>query len=160
MSDDNTELIKGVLNTISKALDKLCYKEESTSKYAQSETTITKSFDDEQRKATFVVLAPDPMDLHEDTYSAEEIAKGADDFRDSCWRPNLAHMLMMDNGVETEIIESYIAPADMNIEGVDIAKGTWLQTWKFNDDTLWQGVKDGYWTGLSIQCLANTEDLT
>jgi len=120
---------------------------------------IKKSLDEEKRKATFVVLAPDEVDLHGDTYSAETIEKACDDFRENCMRPNLAHLMMADNNTAV-ITESYIAPTDMDLNGVSIKKGSWLQTWKFNDDSIWEGVKSGYWNGLSVQCNGLVEDLT
>jgi len=74
-------------------------------------------------------------------------------------RPNLAHLMMADNNTAV-ITESYIAPTDMDLNGVSIKKGSWLQTWKFNDDSIWEGVKSGYWNGLSVQCNGLVEDLT
>lgn len=131
---------------------------EQVTKSVDVEKTIKKSLDEEQRKATFVVLAPDEVDLHGDIYTAEEIEKASDSFREHCQKANLAHMLMVDEQ-SVVITESYIAPVDMTIGEVNVTKGTWLQTWKFNDDSLWQGVKGGHWDGLSIQCKALTEEL-
>ena len=128
-------------------------------KTVEVSTRVKKSLDEEQRKATFIVLAPDEVDLHGDTYSAETIEKACDNFRENCMQVNLAHLMMADDNLAV-ITESYIAPDDMNLNGVSVKKGSWLQTWKFNDESIWEGVKSGYWNGLSVQCNGLVEDLT
>lgn len=160
---DKTTLIKSLLDTVkgilgSEVEEYPSKQPTSVSKTVTINTKIVKSLDEEQRKATFVVLAPDEVDLQGDTYSAHWIEKAADNFRDHCFKANLAHLMMVDNE-DVTIIESYVAPADITIGDVSIKKGTWLQTWKFNDDMLWEGVKSGYWNGLSIQCTALVEEL-
>jgi len=47
------------------------------------------------------------------------------------------------------IVESYIAPSDMEINGENIRKGTWLVGVVFSDP-YYQKVLRGEWTGLSI----------
>ncbi len=48
------------------------------------------------------------------------------------------------------IVENYIAPADFELEGLTIKKGTWMMGCRVNDAGLWAGVKDGSITGFSI----------
>ncbi len=119
---------------------------------------VTKSLDNEQRKATFVVLAPEEVDGHGDIYSYEAVEKACDNYNTTCNKCNLEHLLMVDENV-SEVVESYISPVDFQLDDQFIKKGTWLQTWKFNSEELWNQVKDGHWTGLSVQCSGLTEDL-
>lgn len=119
---------------------------------------VAKSLDEEKRLATFVVLAPDEFDLHGDTYDAEEVEKACHDYNANCMKANLHHLLMVDDDV-AYVVESYITPASFQLDDKLIKKGTWLQTWKINNDSVWDGVKTGYYTGLSIQCMATVEEL-
>jgi len=59
---------------------------------------------------------------------------------------------------DMKFVESYIAPADMNINGTNIIKGTWLAVCQFNE-ALWQEVKADPLMGLSIGCYAKKEAL-
>ncbi len=54
-----------------------------TSKEAP-EVEVRKSVDQEQRMALFVVLEPDAVDLHGDTYSAIEVEKACHNFNSYC----------------------------------------------------------------------------
>lgn len=119
---------------------------------------IAKAFDEELQEALFVALAPDEVDLHGDTYSSEEVAKACESYNRACMKTNMAHLFMTDDST-AYVLESYIAPVAMTLGDVDIAKGTWLQKWKIPDQEVWKGVKDGYWTGISIQCTATVENL-
>lgn len=122
---------------------------------------VTKALDDEQRMALFVVLEPEAVDLHGDTYTAEEVEKACNNFNTYCNKANLFH------AVETEhakIIQSYISPADFTTDtGVTITKGTWLQWWHFPEseqgELIWKGVKSGEINGVSIGAKAFVETL-
>lgn len=126
---------------------------------------IKKSANDEKRLATFVVLEPQSddlttTDLHEDWYDADCIEKACYNFNKNCNRANLMHSVMTEGFT---FVESYIAPVDMNIAGVDIKKGTWLATIevsKSNEhDWIWEGIKSGKFNGLSIQAKGIVEDI-
>ena len=125
---------------------------------ATKKIEIAKSLNEDKKLATFVVLAPEEVDAHGDIYSHEVVEDACYQYNEYCNKCNLEHLLMVGDDV-SEVIESYIAPVDFQLDDVLIKKGTWLQTWKFNSDELWQQVKDGEWTGLSIQCLGTIEDL-
>lgn len=132
----------------------------------QEETTkeITKSVEEEQRIALFVVLEPQEgdttTDLHQDTYTEVEVAKACRNFNQHCNKANLFHKVETQ---DAEIIESYILPADINLDGEIVKAGSWIQKWYFPEteigEILWQGVKDGTFNGVSIQARANTEKL-
>mgnify|MGYP003560811473 CR=1 FL=1 len=116
---------------------------------------ISKSAD-ELKQAVFIVRVPNEPDLHGDTTSAEEIQKGRHNFNKFCRQPNLFHISKTNM---FEFAESYIAPVDMTIGEEVIKAGTWLANVQFNDDDLWQAVKDGEVSGLSIGALAAVEEL-
>ena len=125
---------------------------------------ITKSVDEEQRLALFVVLEPQEgdttSDLHGDTYTALEVEKAAINFNTHCMKANLFHLVETE---EAQIVESYVTPAELTLDGLLIKKGTWLQKWYFPEtemgELLWQAVKSGEITGVSVGCNATVENL-
>lgn len=133
--------------------------QENDSKVASVE--VTKALDEEQRMAMFVVLIPDEVDLHGDTYSAEEVEKACNNFNTTSMKANLFHK------VETEdakIVQSFINPADFTTDdGREIKKGAWLQWWSFPEteigEKIWKAVKAGDITGVSIGAMATVETL-
>ena len=121
---------------------------------------IEKSTNEVERKALFVVLAPDEIDAHGDTYSAKEIEKGMQNFNKHCMKANLFHMVETQ---EAEIEQSYTTPVDMYIGEKFITKGTWVQEWHFPEtevgEKLWKSVVSGEVNSVSIGCTANVEEL-
>lgn len=123
---------------------------------------VIKSLNEEKRLATFVVLEPQEedgltTDLHGDTYSADAVEQACHDFNTRCRKANLLHMLDTDS---YEFVESYILPVEAEINGKVIKAGSWLAVVKAKEDWIWQGIKDGTFNGLSIQCNAVYEDIT
>ena len=125
---------------------------------------VTKSVNDEQRLALFVVLEPQDgdttTDLHGDTYTAVEVEKACHNFGRHCMKANLFHQVETE---EAQIIENYISPVDFELDGQLVKKGTWLQNWYFPEtevgEDLWKSVKAGEINGVSIQCRAAPEKL-
>ncbi|CEF88983.1 putative capsid and scaffold [Pseudomonas phage vB_PA45_GUMS] len=127
---------------------------------------VTKSLDNEKRMALFVVLEPQEgdstTDLHADTYSEEEVEKACINFNTHCNVANIFHKIETQ---EAEIVQSFIAPSAFTTDdGREIKKGTWLQWWHFPEgsevaDALWEGVKSGEFTGVSIGARATVEDI-
>lgn len=121
---------------------------------------IEKAANEMERKALFVVLAPDEVDAHGDTYSAKEIEKGMRSFNQHCMKANLFHMVETQ---EAEIVQSYTTPVDMYIGDKFIKKGTWLQEIYFPEtevgEMLWQAVLNEDITGVSVGCVANVEEI-
>lgn len=113
---------------------------------------ITKSLDQEQRRALFIVMEPEVFDAHGDITSAEEIEKACNNFNEHCMTANLFHL------VETEAVkiqQSFIALSDMQTEGGrTITKGTWLMWMGFPEteeaENLWTMVKSNDINGVSI----------
>lgn len=110
----------------------------------------------ELRQATYIAMAPDEIDFHGDVTSAEEVRKAKESFNRSKQNANLFHIAMTSS---FSIIESYLAPADMVLDDKFVVKGTWLVTIQANDDDLWEAIKSGDISGISIGALATVETL-
>lgn len=105
-----------------------------------------RKLDDEKQIAYCVALAPDEVDLQDDTISAEEIEKTAHRF--------LAQSRVIGERHEKvaaiEVVESYVAPADFDLAGQTVRKGSWVVGLRFLDAQLWNQAKSGALTGVSI----------
>lgn len=121
------------------------------------EVEIVKSVDEEERMALFVVLSPEEPDAHGDIYSEKEIEKACVSYNQHCRKANLYHR------VDTEdfsIVQSYTTPVSFTDDkGREIKKGTWLAWCKFDKQELWEEVKKGNFTGLSVGCLCVSEEI-
>ena len=116
---------------------------------------MSKSLNEELMQATFIALEPETVDLHGDVYSASEVRKACHNFGQFCEKAYIDH------AVETEdvtIVESYIAPADLEINGEPVKKGTWLVVMQANTPELWQDIKSGKYNGVSIAAYATVEE--
>lgn len=126
-------------------------------KETEPEVVVTKSLDEEEKMALFVVLSPDEEDLHGDIYSEKEIEKACISYNQHCRKANLYHR------VETEdfaIVQSFVTPVGFTDDtGREIKKGTWLAWTKFENEELWDQVKSGEFQGLSVGCKASVEEL-
>lgn len=125
----------------------------------KTNTRVVKSLDVEKRRATFVVLEPQPddgttSDLHGDWYSEEDVAEACYSFNKYCKsKANIFHMISTEG---YQYIESYILPSEAKIGETPVIKGTWVATIEVVDqrehDWIWDGIKDGTFNGLSVQC--------
>jgi len=102
----------------------------------------------DERYVLGVVLEPEVVDAQGDIYSAEEIRQAAHRFMEEFGGLGLMHRFRV-NG-QVKVLESYLAPADVEIGGVRLRKGTWLLAVRILSDELWEQVKDGALTGFSI----------
>jgi len=92
--------------------------------------------------------APLDPDSHNDIYSAEDIKNAA-----HLWLAEYQHLGVMhafDAADAIQVVESYLAPADFELDGVQVRKGTWLMGLKILDLGLWADIKNGSLTGLSM----------
>lgn len=117
---------------------------------------IFKQAKDELKQATFLVLAPDEVDLHGDIYDADEVRKACHNFNTYCRKANLLHLFDTES---FSIVESYTAPVDMQMGETIIKAGSWLSVLQFSDDDIWEEVKNGNYTGVSIGAKADAENL-
>lgn len=105
--------------------------------------------DGDERYVLGVVLEPDVVDAQQDTYSADEVRGAAEKFMENFRNMGLMHKQIVNEKVK--ILESYIAPTDMTLEGGEtVKKGTWMMAVRVIDDGLWKAVKGGQLTGFSI----------
>lgn len=117
---------------------------------------VVKSTNEELKQATFLVLAPEEVDLHGDIYSAEEIRKACHNFNQHSMTANLLHLVETDS---FSIVESYISQVDMVLGERLIKAGSWLVVTQMHDEEVWEEVKKGNLTGVSIGGYAQTEYL-
>jgi len=102
----------------------------------------------EERTVLGVVLEPDVTDSQGDTYDVRTIKETAHLWLTDYRNIGLQHKALVNRHVK--VVESYIAPIDMVIEGTSVKAGTWLIKVRIEDDELWAQVKSGELTGFSI----------
>ena len=117
---------------------------------------IIKQANEELKQATFVVLPVDEVDLHGDIYDANEVRKACHNFNTYCRKANLLHLI---DTTTFSIVESYIAPVEMQIGEKIIKAGNWISVLQFHNDDIWTDVKEGKFTGVSICGTATIIDL-
>lgn len=109
---------------------------------------------------TGIVYEPMVEDSQGEYMTAEEIIKAAHWFMKNDGDVDIQHCFEKANGVE--IVESFVAKSDMEINGTDITEGTWLMTMEVTDETIWNAIQKGEITGFSMggtACVSD-EDVT
>jgi len=102
--------------------------------------------DSEEQIVTGIVYSPDEIDLQGDFMSAETIEKMAYDFMENYRNIDKNHDYIAGEG---SVCESYIAPTDIVVGGMEVKKGSWVLSTRVTDE-VWQLVKSGDFTGFSI----------
>jgi DNA adenine methylase len=102
----------------------------------------------DERFVLGVVLEPDIVDAQGDTYSADEVRQAAHRFLEDFGGLGFMHRYRV-NG-QVKVLESYLAPSDVELGGTSVRKGTWLLAVRILSDDLWAQVKSGQLTGFSI----------
>jgi len=114
---------------------------------------VFKARDEEKRLVYGVALEPMAVDTWLDFETAETIEETAHNYL-------LAHRgvgVEHEREIKSAPVESYIAPVDFWFEGTPqnedtlVRKGSWVLVVKVLDDDEWARVKDGTYTGFSIQ---------
>lgn len=127
---------------------------------AEGDVLIMKKVNTEKREITAVVLeptTPENPDCHNDFYDAAEVNKACDNFNENCMNANIQHLVQVESDA-CVIKSSWVQPVESQIGDQIVKAGSWLMTMKVNDDTLWEAVKDGVFTGFSIGADGNFED--
>ena len=107
---------------------------------------------DEKQIVYGVIFEPDFYDSDDEYVLKEDIEDAAHDYminlrkESSQSHQKLSHGDAIDN--ETDIVESYIAPADFEIDGELVKEGTWVVAMKIHDKELWKQTKESI-TGFS-----------
>ena len=106
--------------------------------------------DDEKRVVIGPVLVPDVEDSQGDTVSKEDIEEAAHNFMIMSQEIQRQHN---DEDTGVQVVESYIAPQDLELNGDVITKGTWMMGVHIPEsrDDIWKAVKSGDLTGFSIR---------
>jgi hypothetical protein len=118
----------------------------------QKDVKIITKAEDEQKLVYGVVYEPDVEDAHGDSMTTGEIEKAAHKFLKDFRNIDTQHDFESGAG---ELVESYIAPVDMDIDGEIITKGSWVIVTKATDD-IWESIKKGEFTGYSMAGTAET----
>lgn len=109
--------------------------------------------DDPKQLVYGVVYEPDVEDAHKDFMTATEIEKAAHGFMENYQNIDKQHDFETEAG---KVVESYIAPADIEIGETTITKGTWVLVTKATDD-MWESIQKGEFTGYSLAGTAEVE---
>jgi hypothetical protein len=112
----------------------------------QKEVKIITKADDAQQLVYGIVYEPDVPDAHDDYMTAEEIEKAAHQFMKDARNIDTQHNFVSGAG---EVVESYVAPANFEINGETIAKGSWVLVTKATDE-IWEQIQKGEITGYSM----------
>lgn len=112
----------------------------------QKEVRIVTKAEDEHQLVYGVVYEPDVEDAHGDSMAAEEIEKAAHKFLKDFRNIDTQHDFEAGAG---ELVESYIAPVEMDIDGEIITKGSWVIVTKATEE-IWEQIKKGEFTGYSM----------
>lgn len=115
---------------------------------------LTKS-DDAEQLVYGVVYAPEEVDAHGDFMTASEIEKAAHQFLKDARNVDTQHNFEAGAG---EVVESYVAPADITIGDETIAKGSWVLVTKASDE-IWEQIQKGEFTGYSMAGTAETQEV-
>ena len=78
----------------------------------------------------------------------EEITKAAHWFMKNGGDVDIQHCFKKCEGAE--VVESYVAKCDMEIEGQEVKEGTWVMTMEISDPGVWEAVQKGEITGFSM----------
>jgi len=114
---------------------------------------------EEERTVTGIVLQPDVVDAQGDIIDSSVIRKAAHNFLANFNKKTTLGYMHKDMNPKFELVESYIAPCELNINGSIVTKGSWVMTMKVLDDKAWKMVKVGKLTGFSIGGRAKVQNL-
>lgn len=104
--------------------------------------------DNDTHYVTGVVYEPGVTDAHGNFMREEEIRKAAYWFFQNSSKADIQHSFRAESGLS--VVESYVAPCNMEIGGEPIIKGSWIMTLEVTDAGIWKAVQSGRLTGLSM----------
>jgi hypothetical protein len=130
----------------------LMSKSEESNPDVEFDVRVVKDDESTKRLLYGIVYEPDTTDAHGDLMNAEEIEKTAHEFMVYYRNIDSEHNLIAGAG---QVVESYIAPADMEIGKSTVKKGSWILVTKANDE-IWQDYINGDVTGYSMFGIART----
>lgn len=104
--------------------------------------------DTENHFVTGIVYEPMVEDSQGNYMTEAEITKAAHWFMKNGGDVDLQHCFKKCDGAK--VVESYIAKCDMEIEGQEVKKGTWVMTMEITDANVWKSIQKGEITGFSM----------
>lgn len=104
--------------------------------------------DTENHFVTGIVYEPMVEDSQGNYMTEAEITKAAHWFMKNGGDVDLQHCFKKCDGAD--VVESYIAKCDMEIEGQEVKKGTWVMTMEITDANVWKSIQKGEITGFSM----------
>ncbi|WP_290756240.1 MULTISPECIES: XkdF-like putative serine protease domain-containing protein [unclassified Exiguobacterium] len=152
MPREITNLIPSHVSIVDKAANKrsfLLTKSEAAPNVSKQVEYIVKE-DEAQQIVYGIVYEPDVEDAHGDFMTAAEIEKAAHIFMKEYQQIDKQHDFTSEVG---KVIESYIAPADFEIGGQHVTKGSWVMAVKVEDE-MWTSIQKGEFTGFSLAGMA------
>ena len=102
---------------------------------------------------TGIVYEPMAEDTDGNYMTAEEIEKAAHWFMKHGGDVDIQHCFQKAEGVN--VVESFVAKSDMEMEGQKISKGTWIMTMEVENDSVWNAISKGEITGFSMGGVGN-----
>ena len=142
-----TQLLVTNYKPLSKHADEVGH-ENTNNTFSKSVQLIKGADPKDERYVLGIVLEPEVVDAQGDIYSVKEIRSAAHRFMETFQGLGLMHRLRVNGDVK--ILESYLTPADFELGGQEIRRGTWLLVVRILSDELWEQVKDGALAGFSI----------
>ncbi len=115
--------------------------------------------DSMKRIVTGIVLKPNVTDAQGDITDPETIENAAHKYLLGYRRGNVVGFMHKDMGRDLAVVESYIAPEDLTIEGKDVPKSSWVMSVKVLDEDVWKLVLAGKVRGFSIGGVAKVTPL-
>lgn len=104
--------------------------------------------DTDNHFVTGIVYEPMVEDSQGNYMTEAEITKAAHWFMKNGGDVDIQHCFKKCEGAE--VVESYIAKCDMEIEGQEVKKGTWVMTMEITDANVWESIQKGEITGFSM----------
>ncbi|XAK57492.1 XkdF-like putative serine protease domain-containing protein [Bacillus inaquosorum] len=117
----------------------------------QKEVKVIAKEANEQKLVYGIVYEPDTVDAHGDFMTAAEIEKAAHGFLKDAREIDKQHDFQGGVGA---VVESYVAPADFEMNGETIKKGSWVLVTKASEE-IWEEIKKGEITGYSMAGIAD-----
>jgi hypothetical protein len=118
----------------------------------EKQVKVLAKADDAEQLVYGIVYEPEVEDAHGDFMNATEIEKAAHQFMKDARNVDTQHDFEAGAG---EVVESYVAPADFELEGQTITKGSWVLVTKASED-VWEKIQKGEITGYSMAGTAET----
>lgn len=104
--------------------------------------------DTDNHFVTGIVYEPMVEDSQGNYMTESEITKAAHWFMKNGGDVDVQHCFKKCDGAD--VVESYIAKCDMEIEGRVVKKGTWVMTMEIADSDVWDSIQNGEITGFSM----------